>query len=264
VGGYGGPGRPIPAYSRLFPHKYARFSAPRIAKRSSFVGHLTCGGPGRPIAAYLPKMGWGVWRAWEVPSRQIAPPRIAKRSSFVGPLTSGGLGFAYRVSDRPLSGNLLTSVGNTTPIQPLKWFEAEPDHRVSENQARQLGRVAHPASLIECSFPCLFPVFAPVSTRYCAKRKPQVADFQLVTKPFPIISNRFQTKSKSFPASRQSPDNTGNGGRPPRPVGKCWITTVSELRGYHGPGSNSSPHPPHPPRLHSQSASACESRMTAP
>jgi hypothetical protein len=44
------------------------------------------------IAAYLPKNGWGVWRAWESPSRQIAPPRIAKRSSFVGHPTRGGLG----------------------------------------------------------------------------------------------------------------------------------------------------------------------------
>jgi hypothetical protein len=46
--------------------------------------------------------------------------------------------------------------GKSHQIKPLKWFEAEPDHRVSENQARQFGRIPHPASRIECSSPACF------------------------------------------------------------------------------------------------------------
>jgi hypothetical protein len=156
---------------------------PRIAKRSSSLGELARGGPGRPIAGRpilgysrlfsdiiahsAEKMEGGGMAGPGGPSRQIAPPRIAKRSSFVEPLTSGGLGFAYRVSDRPLSGNLLASVGNTTPIQPLE--------------------------LIPLPFiPLPVSGFRPVSTRCRADRKSQVAGFQPLTKPFPIISTRFR------------------------------------------------------------------------
>jgi hypothetical protein len=65
--------------------------------------------------------------------------------------------------------------------------------------------------------PACFPFFAPVSTRCRAEWKPQAADFQPLTEPFPIISNRFRKKIEKLPRFKATAGKYRKQGRLPDP-----------------------------------------------